>query len=133
MTASCTSRVRFDVITTIGGSAALIVPSSGMVIWFSAGRGLSAFLRPLFTFAWPVLLAVAALALVIWPWANQQTQDLKDRYGRRGDLERVSPGQFQESASGRRVFTLSAVTTPNTVSLPQIGAMTNSGVRASET
>lgn len=86
---------------------------SEMAIWFSAGRGLSAFLRPLFGFAWPVLLVVVVLALVVWPWANQQTQDLKDRYGRRGDLERVAPGQFQESASGRRVFFLDKDTPDN--------------------
>jgi len=37
---------------------------SEMVIWFASGRGLSAFLGPLFRFAWPILLVVAALALV---------------------------------------------------------------------
>ena len=56
---------------------------------------------------------VARLALVVWPWANQQTQDLKDRYGKRGDLERVAPGQFQESASGNRVFFLDKDTPDN--------------------
>jgi lipopolysaccharide export system permease protein len=86
---------------------------SEMVIWFAAGRGLSAFLAPLFRFAWPILLVVAALALVIWPWANQQIQELKDRYGARGDLERVAPGQFQESASGTRVFFLDKDTPDN--------------------
>ena len=86
---------------------------SEMVIWFAAGRGLSAFLGPLFRFAWPVLLAVALLGLVAWPWANQQTQELKDRYGKRGDLERVAPGQFQESASGTRVFFLDKDTPDN--------------------
>jgi lipopolysaccharide export system permease protein len=86
---------------------------SEMVIWFSAGRGLSSLLRPLFGFAWPVLAVTALLALVIWPWANQQTQELKDRYGKRGDLERVAPGQFQESASGRRVFFLDKDTPDN--------------------
>ncbi|HSH91750.1 MAG TPA: LPS export ABC transporter permease LptF [Ramlibacter sp.] len=79
---------------------------SEMVIWFASGRGLTSFLAPLFRFAWPILLVVGALALVVWPWANEQTQELKDRYGKRGDLERVAPGQFQESASGKRVFFL---------------------------
>ena len=86
---------------------------SEMVIWFGAGRGLVAFLRPLLSFAWPVLLVIVALAMVIWPWANGQTQELKDRYGSRGDLERVAPGQFQESASGTRVFFLDKDTPDN--------------------
>jgi lipopolysaccharide export system permease protein len=90
----------------IVGTLSRMHRDSEMVIWFAAGRGLSAFLRPLLRFAWPMLLVVAALALVVWPWANQQTRELRDRYGQRGDLERVAPGQFQESASGNRVFFL---------------------------
>lgn len=97
----------------IVGTLSRMYRDSEMVIWFSAGRGLSAFLRPLFGFAWPVLLVIALLSLAIWPWANQQTQDLKNRYGSRGDLERVAPGQFQESASGRRVFFLDKDTPDN--------------------
>lgn len=97
----------------IVGTLSRMYRDSEMAIWFSAGRGLSAFLKPLFQFAWPVLLVVAGLALVVWPWANQQAQELRDRYGRRGDLERVAPGQFQESASGRRVFFLDKDTPDN--------------------
>lgn len=97
----------------IVGTLSRMYRDSEMVIWFSAGRGLSALVRPLFGFAWPVLLVTALLALVVWPWANQQTYELKDRYGRRGDLERVAPGQFQESASGRRVFFLDKDTPDN--------------------
>jgi lipopolysaccharide export system permease protein len=97
----------------IVGTLSRMYRDSEMAIWFSAGRGLSAFLAPLFRFAWPVLLVVGLLALVVWPWANQQTQDLKDRYGKRGDLERVAPGQFQESASGGRVFFLDKDTPDN--------------------
>ncbi|MFL6694939.1 MAG: LPS export ABC transporter permease LptF [Ramlibacter sp.] len=97
----------------IVGTLSRMYTDSEMVIWFSAGRGLSALLRPLFGFAWPILTAVAVLALVVWPWANQQTQDLRERYGSRGDLERVAPGQFQESASGTRVFFLDKDTPDN--------------------
>ncbi len=97
----------------IVGTLSRMYRDSEMVIWFAAGRGLSTFLPPLFRFAWPILLVVATLALVGWPWANQQTQELKDRYGKRGDLERVAPGQFQESASGKRVFFLEKDTPDN--------------------
>jgi lipopolysaccharide export system permease protein len=77
---------------------------SEMVIWFSSGRGLTGFLRPLFRFSWPILLVIAVLALAVWPWSNRQIQDMKGRFERRSDIERVSPGLFQESASGDRVF-----------------------------
>ncbi len=77
---------------------------SEMVIWFSSGKGLVSFLKPLFRFAWPILLGIVLLALFVWPWSNQQIQDLRDRYDQRNDIERVAPGQFQESAGGKRVF-----------------------------
>ena len=77
---------------------------SEMVIWFSSGRGLTSFAKPLLKFAAPILLAIALLALFIWPWSNKQIQVLKDRYEQRNDIERVAPGQFQESSGGKRVF-----------------------------
>ena len=77
---------------------------SEMVIWLTSGQGLIQLLRPLWRFVWPLILIVAALILWVWPWSNQQIQELRDRYEKRGDLERVTPGQFQSSASGQRVF-----------------------------
>ena len=77
---------------------------SEMAIWFSSGKGLGSFLLPLVRFAWPIWLVIAVLAIFVWPWSNQQSQTLRDRYEQRGDLERVIPGQFQESANGDRVF-----------------------------
>ena len=77
---------------------------SEMVVWFACGRGLTAFLRPLLRFAWPVLLLITLSALFVWPWTNQQTLDMKQRYDQRSDLDRIAPGQFQESSGGNRVF-----------------------------
>jgi lipopolysaccharide export system permease protein len=89
---------------SIVGTLSRMYRDSEMVIWMSAGRGLGSLLRPLLRFSWPVLAAVAVLSLGVWPWANSRIQDMKDRYERRGDLERIAPGQFQESARGNRVF-----------------------------
>lgn len=77
---------------------------SEMVVWFTSGRGLAGFLGPLFRFAWPILLVITLMALFVWPWSNQQTRDMQSRYEQRGDLDRIAPGQFQESSSGNRVF-----------------------------
>jgi lipopolysaccharide export system permease protein len=88
----------------IVGTLSRMYRDSEMVIWFSSGRGLAEFLRPLFGFAWPVLLLIAVLALVGWPWANSQTEGMRQRYERRSDIERVAPGEFRESAGRLRVF-----------------------------
>ncbi len=77
---------------------------SEMVIWFGSGRGLTALIGPLFRFAWPILIVIAALAFLILPWALSRIEDMRDRYDKRGDIARIQPGQFQESANGDRVF-----------------------------
>ena len=77
---------------------------SEMAVWFASGQGLLKFLSPLLQFAAPVILLVALLSLIGWPWANSQVLELRNRYQSRGDLERIAPGVFQESADGTRVF-----------------------------
>ena len=88
---------------------------SEMVIWMCSGRGTAAFLNPVLRFAWPILATIGVLVLVAWPWSNQQTADLRDRFVQRGDLQRVAPGQFQEASSGRRVFFIDKDTANGTV------------------
>jgi lipopolysaccharide export system permease protein len=77
---------------------------SEMTIWFASGVPLSRFIRPVLRMAWPVLLAIVVLELVVWPWGNQNSAELRDRYQKRSDLSRVAPGQFQTSRDGSRVF-----------------------------
>jgi lipopolysaccharide export system permease protein len=77
---------------------------SEMVVWFSSGRGLGSFVPPVLRFSWPVLVVIATSALWLLPWTNEKTQDLRSRYQQRSDLDRVAPGQFQESSDGSRVF-----------------------------
>lgn len=77
---------------------------SEMAVWFSSGLPLRRFLRPVLWSALPVLVLVAATVGWIWPWVNTQSAELRDRYQQRSDLSRVTPGIFQTSADGQRIF-----------------------------
>jgi lipopolysaccharide export system permease protein len=77
---------------------------SEMVIWNASGRGLTGFISPLVGFAWPICVAIAVLALFVWPWSNEQAQNMRTKFEQRSDLDRITPGTFQESANGSRVF-----------------------------
>jgi lipopolysaccharide export system permease protein len=77
---------------------------SEMAIWFASGVGLARFVRPALRMAWPVLVVIALLLLFVWPWGNRARTELQERYQQRGDLSRVTPGVFQSSRDGRRVF-----------------------------
>lgn len=77
---------------------------SEMVIWFAAGRGLAACVRPVLRFAAAPLVAIVVLSLWIWPWSQGQILELRTQFERRSDVDRVAPGQFQASADGSRVI-----------------------------
>ncbi len=108
-----TTIITLSLFITVVATLSRMYSDSEMVIWFSSGQGLGHFVRPLFQFAWPVLLIVILLALFAWPWGNQQIQELKLRFEKRNDIERVAPGQFQESAGGQRVFFIDKDTPDN--------------------
>ena len=77
---------------------------SEMAIWFASGVGLTRFVSPVLRVAGPVLLVIGVLALFVWPWQNQRSAELKDRFQRRSDISRVAPNQFTASSDGTSVF-----------------------------
>jgi lipopolysaccharide export system permease protein len=77
---------------------------SEMAIWFASGLDLARFVRPVLHTFWPVLLVIFLLVAYAWPWVNRNSSELRDRYAQRSDLARVSPGVFQSSSDGQRVF-----------------------------
>lgn len=86
---------------------------SEMVVWFSSGLSLTAWLRPVFRFAAPLLVCIAALSLFLSPWAMSKSAEYRLRMDQRDDVSRVSPGAFKESASADRVFFVDAVGADN--------------------
>lgn len=82
---------------------------SEMVVWFASGVSLSQWVRPVLGAGIPVVVLTAALSFVLTPWANQKSAEFIERFEKREDLARVSPGKFQESSNGARIFFVEAV------------------------
>lgn len=77
---------------------------SEMVVWFASGLSLTRWIRPVLNFGLPMVLLTAALSFVATPWAKQKSSEYIERFEKREDLQKVSPGQFRESASTNRIF-----------------------------
>ncbi len=77
---------------------------SEMVVWFASGQSQLAWIRPVITFALPIILVIASLSFFLTPWANQQISASKKRFEQREDVSQVVAGQFRESAANNRVF-----------------------------
>lgn len=82
---------------------------SEMVVWFSCGQPLTAWIRPVMKFAAPIVLAIAVLAGFLSPWANYNTAEYKQRLSARSDVSQVSPGAFREAKRGQRVFFVESI------------------------
>jgi len=77
---------------------------SEMVVWFASGLSLSKWISPVLMFGLPLVLLTGVLSLVATPWAKLKSTEYIERFEKREDLQKVSPGQFRESASSNRIF-----------------------------
>lgn len=77
---------------------------SEMVVWFASGQSLTKWIRPVLTFGFPIILLTGVLAFYATPWAKQKSSEYVERFAKREDLQKVSPGQFKESSSANRIF-----------------------------
>jgi lipopolysaccharide export system permease protein len=81
---------------------------SEMVIWFSSGQGLAAWIRPVFAFAGPVILLIAFLSLFVTPWATNKSSEYKTQLQKQDELATITPGVFKESKQANRVYFVEA-------------------------
>ena len=82
---------------------------SEMVVWFSSGISLLAWVRPVLTFMLPLVIAIAGLSLYVGPWALSKSAEFRGNLESRRDVGQVSPGAFQESSTGDRVVFVEGV------------------------
>ncbi|MYN19086.1 LPS export ABC transporter permease LptF [Rugamonas sp. FT107W] len=82
---------------------------SEMVVWFASGLSLTRWIAPVLVFGLPLVLVTAGLSFIATPWAKQKSLEYVERFEKREDLQKVSPGQFKESASANRIFFVEGV------------------------
>jgi len=82
---------------------------SEMVVWFASGLSLKRWIGPVLTFGLPIVVLTAVLSFVLTPWANRQSAEFRERFEKRQDINKVSPGKFQESSSADRIFFVEGV------------------------
>jgi lipopolysaccharide export system permease protein len=77
---------------------------SEMVVWFTAGLSITAWVRPVIVFAAPAVFAIAFLSLVASPWALRKSEEFRQQMESRDDVSSVAPGVFKESRFAERVY-----------------------------
>lgn len=77
---------------------------SEMVVWFSAGIGLTRWIRPVLWYAIPVVMVVALMSLVLSPWALRKSNEYRQKLDSRDEVSTITPGAFHESPQMDRVY-----------------------------
>lgn len=77
---------------------------SEMVVWFSCGASLTAWVRPVLMFAAPLVFTIALLSLALSPWAIGKAEEFRRLLESRDDVSAITPGVFRESHQAERVY-----------------------------
>ena len=87
---------------------------SEMVVWFASGVSLMDWVRPVMQFGLPMVILTAVLSFWVTPWSQKYSAEQRERFRSREDISRVSPGKFQESANGEKVFFVEGLSSDTT-------------------
>jgi lipopolysaccharide export system permease protein len=82
---------------------------SEMVVWFTSGQGLTAFLRPILLFATPFLIAIFVLSLWLSPWAERRRLEYEHQLESREEVALLTPGLFKEFRQARLVVFIESI------------------------
>lgn len=77
---------------------------SEMVVWFTAGQGLNAWIRPVLIYATPLVFVITLLSTLLSPWAVGKTEEFRRQLESQDEVAAISPGVFKESRRAERVY-----------------------------
>jgi lipopolysaccharide export system permease protein len=77
---------------------------SEMIVWLGSGLSLTAWIRPVLSFAVPIVILIALLSLLLSPWAITKSEEFRNYMDNRDDVSQVATGAFRESKQSERVF-----------------------------
>jgi len=77
---------------------------SEMVVWFSSGLSLYAWMKPVLFFTLPITALVAVSSLLLTPWALSQSEQYRTRLENKQDTSLLAPGAFREAHNGKLVL-----------------------------
>jgi lipopolysaccharide export system permease protein len=84
---------------------------SEMIVWFTSGQSLTAWLKPILTFAAPFLVAILALSLFLSPWADRRKREYERQLEARDEIALIAPGLFREFRRAKLVVFVESVNT----------------------
>jgi lipopolysaccharide export system permease protein len=82
---------------------------SEMVVWFTSGQGLTAWLKPILLFATPFLIAILVLSLWLSPWAEQRRLEYERQVESREEVALLTPGLFKEFRQAHLVVFIESI------------------------
>jgi lipopolysaccharide export system permease protein len=82
---------------------------SEMIVWFTAGQSLTAWLKPILLFAAPFLVAIVALSLYLSPWAERRKLEFERQLESRDEIALLAPGLFREFKRAQLVVFVESV------------------------
>ena len=84
---------------------------SEMIVWFTSGQGLTAWLRPILLFAAPFFVAILVLSLYLSPWAERRKLEYERQLESRDEITLLSPGIFREFRRANLVVFVESINT----------------------
>lgn len=77
---------------------------SEMIVWFTSGMSLTSWIRPVLSFALPLVVTIGLLSLFLSPWSARLASEYRAQLNNRDDVSDVAPGVFRESKLAERVY-----------------------------